>query len=163
MAAFAATGTAQQSADGTTLVLLDTSDYAGNTENYTRADFVRTWVLTNALGVEIDEIPVESDDTAEYTIETDEWINATLTLTGVGAVPDFTKLVIPKINRFTVIKYQKSMSKGCCQSAAKMVALNKANSFLREADYAFPIAAASRYNQAITDANIYLDQILDRL
>lgn len=163
MAIFSATGTASQSADGTVLNLLDTSDYIGNTETYTRADFVRTWVLTNAVGALIATVAIDPDDTAEYALTSDIWINATLTLTGVGIIPDYTKIVIPKIDRFTATKYQTVMRGGCCRSGAKQVALNNANSFLREADYAFPVASASRYNQAIIDANKFLDQILNVL
>lgn len=159
MAAFAANFLITQSSDGLTLNIVDSSNYVTNDEEIVLADFsAREIVLLDAYGEEITTIDLGSDLSATYDIESDTWVNATLNLTGIDPIGDYTKNLLFPFDRITKNLYRTLLKAGCCANSITEKALSAADRFFRGAEISAPSADAPGWQADINAAYAYLNQ-----
>jgi hypothetical protein len=160
MAAFEIAFEATVSQDGKKITLEDLSNWLNNDENYQRGDFVRTFLLTNAAGEEIDILTLLADsDTIEYEIEADIRINILFSIVGVVT---FTKLQKYTFDRIYLNKLQDAlMNVGvCCGNDADTHNINTSTSFWQGAIGLTPTDNDTGIQQNLNGANAYIDLVV---
>lgn len=128
MAAFAIDFEVTSNSEGTLLTLEDLSNWQSNDEGYIRADFVRTFIITDSAGQPVDtlELPIDSD-TITFVLDADARLNFLFSIVGVVT---FTKLEKYTFDRQYVNKLQTAlMQYGCCDSGTDIQNINTSVSF----------------------------------
>lgn len=157
MAIFSANFTLTQSSDGVTLSFTDTSPYGTSDPVINLADFsARSLVLLDANGASIETVDLGDDLTAEITIARDKWVNATLNLTGINPVANYTKNYLFPFDRITKNLYRKALKGGCCSNPIIENALSEADRFFRGAEISAPSGDGPGWQEDIDSAYAYL-------
>ena len=157
MAVFAPDFTLVQSSDGLTLSFTDISNYGTSSPVINLADFsARSLVLLDANGTSIETVDLGSDLTAEVSITRDKWVNATLNLTGINPVGNYTKNYLFPFDRITKNLYRKALKGGCCSNPIIEKALSEADRFFRGAEISAPSGDGPGWQEDIDSAYDYL-------
>ena len=157
MAIFAANFTLTQSSDGVTLSFNDTSNYGISSPVINLSDFSsRQLVLLDANGTLIETVDLGIDLSAEISITRDKWVNATLNLTGINPVGNYTKNYLFPFDRITKNLYRKALKGGCCSNPIIEKALSEADRFFRGAEISAPAGDGPGWTDAIDSAYAYL-------
>lgn len=157
MAVFAPTFSLLQSSDGLTLSFTDTSNYGTSSPVINLADFsARSLVLLDANGTSIETVNLGSDLTAKVSITRDKWVNATLNLTGINPVGNYTKNYLFPFDRITKNLYRKALNGGCCSNPIIKKALSEADRFFRGAEISAPSGDGPGFQESIDSAYAYL-------
>lgn len=160
MAIFAASFTLVQSSDGLTLSFADTSNYITNDQGYVVGSFSsRQLVLLDGNGAAIETVSLGTDLTAEINITADVWVNATLNLTGINPVPNYTKNLLFPFDRITKNLYRKALKGGCCGNPLVDNALSEADRFFRGAEISAPSGDGPGWTADINAAYGYLNAL----
>ena len=160
MSVFAANFTMVQSSDGLTLSFADTSNYITNDQGYLVGSFSsRQLVLLDANGAAITTINLGASLTADYAITADVWVNATLNLTGINPVPNYTKNLLFPFDRITKNLYRKALKGGCCGNPLVDNALSEADRFFRGAETSAPSGDGPGWQDDINSAFAYLNAL----
>lgn len=157
MAAFAEEFSATISSSGKIITIVDQSNWDDNDENYNRSDFVRTFLLTDYAGQELDSItlPVDSDTTT-YEITKDLWVNVLFSIVGAET---FTKLQSYGFDRIYVNKLQTALlSNGCCGNKSSQNNINTSVSFWQAALGIEQSGNSASYQQDLDSANSFINQ-----
>lgn len=147
--------TATENADGGTITLTDTSDWLSSGND--RADFVRSFLLTDAYGTVLDTIILPDDsDVATYTITKPTWL--TILYSAVDGATYSKEEKFP-FDRLFVNKYQVALRSGCCGNASKSSILSIASDFYTGAKDDAPLGNAVSWQTNILVANTYISQL----
>lgn len=162
MAIFAAEFTISQISDGFTLNFVDQSNYATSSPVINVSDFsARELVLLDSAGNSIQTVNLGTDLTAEIAITADVWVNATLNLTGINPVGNYTKNYLFPFDRITKNLYRKALKGGCCSNPLVENALSEADRFFRGAEISAPAGDGPGFQEAIDSAYAYLIALED--
>ena len=142
MAAFAPTFTISLNAAGTLLTFTDTSNYASNTESYTRATFAtRIFTVTDPYEVEILSTPKTIvDDIATATVDKDRAITVTMTLSNADDSITYTEVTTYlAINQvmLSFISKMNSFDTCSCDNEKQCTNVRKINNEINAAKYNF--------------------------
>ena len=157
MAIFAAAFSLTQSSEGLTLAFTDTSNYNTSDPVITLADFSsRQLVLLDSSGSSIETIALGSNLSANIDITSDIWVNATLNLTGISPVGNYTKNLLFPFDRITKNLYRKALKGGCCSNPLVDNALSEADLFFRGAGISAISGDGPGWQDDISSAYAYL-------
>lgn len=159
MAAFAIAFTTTVSDDGFTLTFTDESNWSDNTEGYLRADFVRSFLLTNAAGETITTLTLPDDsDTTTYDITADIRLNVLFSIVGVET---FTLLQKYTFDRIYINKLQDAlMQNDCCGNNSNLSNINTSVSFYVGSVALTPTDNDSGIQSDLDIANKYIDLVV---
>ncbi len=156
---FQAIASAQQSGDGLTLTLLDESLYgAPSNEGYTTANFVRNFILMDAYGNQLDNIPITGTALSiTWPVPSDQWVFMQLFLVGINPVPNYQspQYGLP-LDRQTKNLYRTLLKPGCCQNRSIKEKIDNANNYLFGASIEALGGNGAEFNNDINAANAYL-------
>lgn len=159
MAAFQLAFTAQQSADGTEVVITDTSNWGSNDQSYTESQFVRQLVLTDALDNPIETLTLATGtDVATYDVpdKTNPWINITYIATGPVTLQKIQRYPFQRIFE---LAYLQAIKGNCGCGCIGDNAMCEVDAFYQGADFAVPIGDAVSYQDNIDSAYLLVSTV----
>ena len=160
---FAASFTITSIADGKLLTVSDTSNYITNDQAIVLASFSsRVVPIYNAAGVLITTINFGATAlTATYVLAADLWADATMTLTGISPVANYTKHLIFPFDRITKNLYREALAgnSAVCTNRNVDYALMKADIFFRGAEIAAPAGEGVEWQTNINSAYAFLNEV----
>lgn len=161
MSAFTQTFDVQQSADGKTGTVTDTSNYAGSDQGYTPADFTRTVTIRNALGVTVQTFVLDGL-TKTFSLTADLWTDAVISWQGKGAFENVLlekNLVFP-LARITQNMFLRELAEnGCCGSKKSQEAMINADLFFTGMEFTAPAGEGIRWQSYSNTAYRFLDTL----
>lgn len=156
MAAFALAFTASQSSDGSTITITDTSPWGAgnNSENYERANFVRSFLLYDAYDDLLDTITLPTTSnvaTYDITVNTNPWIKIVFDITGAE---DFTLTQKYPFQRYYELLWIEVLKDGCacCDTARGGTDLCRVTAYYQGAQIAIPLGNGVQYQEFIDSA-----------
>lgn len=155
MADFAASATAAQDITGKLPIFTDTSPYGNNPEGYVLSDFTsRTFTLKDSSGNLLAVLDLGNNLSVTYPITKDQFIVATLTLTGVATYTAEIKL---PFNRITLNAYRNALAdQGCSCGCNGNDVLCDVDKFLRGSEIEGPAGNGPAFDADINAAYAYL-------
>lgn len=158
MAAYTPAFTAEESEDGLTITLTDTSNWANNDENYDKLDFTRSFILKDANNNTITTLTlVGGVDTITYTLTKPTWLTIQLSVVGV-----VTYNLVQKYGflRIYINRLQENLIElGSKRDLTKITNLNTSTSFYLGAMGVEPVGNSAGWQRDMDIAMIYLGKI----
>jgi hypothetical protein len=159
MAAFLPSVSLEQSADGSTVIITDVSNYSTNSDGVLLANIIsRTDVIQDGLGNAIATVVfVPGSLTATVTITKDYYMNNTLSFVIPGPV---TKIAIENFDAFNFYRNaarEVSRKLRCCNCNNLCNSAVKADLAFTEAETAYQFGVPSESQNAIDDANALIN------
>lgn len=163
MAAFTESFELENSPDGKTITVRDTSNYADSDEVYTAASFTRAVEIRNSLDVLVATVEMGADLEKTFTITSDLWAKAKFTWSGIGAISgvDYEKELIYPLDRISKNMFLKELSEnGCsCSNKNNYEAMINADLFFTGMEFAAPAGEGIRWQSYANTAYKFLDSI----
>lgn len=145
--AFVQSFTANQSGDGTFVLITDTSNWVS--ESLNPADFVRQIIVKDADDNVINTYEFDGADlTLSYPIAVNQWQSITYTITGAFSATLTQKYPFEQIYRIAYVQ-QLTLNCGCCD---KLIPMCDIDAFYQGAQFAVPIGDGISYNVNINSA-----------
>lgn len=158
MAAYTPAFTAEESEDGLTITLTDTSNWADNDENYNKLDFTRSFILKDANNNILTTLTlVGGVDTTTYTLTKPTWL--TIQYSAVGVV---TYNLVQKYGflRIYINRLQENLIElGSKRDLTKITNLNTSTSFYLGAIGVEPVGNSAGWQIDMDIAMIYLGKV----